>query len=370
MTKIPADTGKPKSDVKNQHPFVGKLLAWYRRHGRRLPWRGSTDPYAIWVSEVMLQQTQVETVIPYFNNWIQRFPDLHSLAAATEEEVLGIWEGLGYYSRARHLHKAARIVKLQWKGQIPKDPTLLSTLPGIGLYTANAIASIAFGLDTPALDGNIKRVFSRLMDVSLPVDTPAGDKVLRQLALVNLPKGRAGDYNQALMDLGAMICLPKKPACGTCPLKSDCSAFAQNLQDQRPVRKPRQKVPQVIVTAAVIKRGGKYLLARRPPHGLLGGMWEFPGGKLEEGESLEECLRREIREELDASVNVGEEVGIFKHAYTHFRVTVHAFACTLGNEKPTALEATELAWVLPEAFDRYPMGKVDRLIALQVQHGR
>jgi len=352
-----------------------RILNWYARNGRSLPWRvpAPANPgqsaYPIWISEIMLQQTRVEAVIPYFERWMAKFPRLADLAAASEQEVLSAWEGLGYYSRARNLHKAAQVVVEKFGGELPGDLTLLRQLPGIGRYTAAAIASIAFGQDAATLDGNLKRVFARLFDVQEPADSPAGDKRLWALAEAHLPKGRAGDYNQALMDLGATICVPKNPRCLLCPLSELCQARILGMQEQRPVMKPKKEVPHYTVTAAVLWRDGKVLLAKRPSTGLLGGMWEFPGGKQEAGESLAEALQREIREELAAGIRVNEPYGVYRHAYTHFRITLHAFFCEIVDGEPRALEAQEIRWLTVSELVDYPMGKVDRQIALRLMEG-
>ena len=343
--------------------FSEQILDWYALLGRKLPWRGHLDPYAVWVSEIMLQQTRVEAVVPYFERWMSRFPSVADLAAASEQDVLSLWEGLGYYSRARNLYKAAKIVMEDYGGELPCDLAALRKLPGIGRYTAGAIASMAFGLDVATLDGNLRRVFARVFDVAELADSPAGEKILWALAEKHLPKGRAGDYNQALMDLGATICLPKNPRCLLCPLSGLCQARRLGIQEQRPVLKPKAAVPHYIVTAAVLWRDGKILLAKRPSKGLLGGMWEFPGGKIEKHETLEACLVREIREELGAEIQVGELFGVYQHAYTHFRITLHAFLCELTTGEPKPIEAAELAWVSLVDLDHYPMGKVDRQIA-------
>jgi A/G-specific adenine glycosylase len=347
--------------------FSKRILNWYTRHGRQLPWRGNPDPYAVWVSEIMLQQTRVETVLPYFERWMKHFPSVQTLAVATEQEVLSLWEGLGYYSRARNLHKAAKIVAEVYDGELPRDLKALRKLPGIGRYSVGAIASMAFGMDAATLDGNLRRVFARVFNVVEPADSPSGLEILWALGEANLPKGRAGDYNQALMDLGAAVCLPHNPACQTCPLGKLCQARALGIQEKRPVLKPRPAVPHYTVTAAVLRRNGKTLLAKRPSEGLLGGMWEFPGGKVEQDETLETCLVREIHEELGVHVRVGEPLGIYKHAYTHFRITLHAFLCELTDGEPSPIEAAELAWVFPADLDKYPMGKVDRQIAKRLQ---
>jgi A/G-specific adenine glycosylase len=346
--------------------IAGRLLHWYASSARSLPWRGNPAAYAVWVSEIMLQQTRVETVIPYFERWMQRFPDIHSLAEASERDVLRLWEGLGYYSRARNLHRAAQILVANNDGKIPSDRAALEKLPGVGRYTAGAIASIAYGQNEPALDGNIRRVLARLFNVDLPARSPAGSRRLWDLARQTLPPGRAGDYNQALMDLGAMVCTPQNPTCLLCPLSEICEAHLLGLQEQRPVLEPKKAIPHVTVTAAVIQRKNRYLLCRRKEDALLGGMWEFPGGKREGDESLSDCLEREIHEELGIRVQVGLELGIFHHAYTHFRVTLHAFHCLLMEGEPQPIDADELRWVVLDEFDDFPMGKIDRLIARQL----
>ncbi len=350
--------------------FSAALLGWYAQNARHLPWRGHPDPYAIWVSEIMLQQTRVENVIPYFQRWLERFPGLPDLARAPQQEALALWEGLGYYSRARNMHRAAQIIMAEWNGELPRDLQALAGLPGIGRYTAGAIASIAFGLDTPTLDGNIRRVLARLFDVSEPASSPAGLKRLWQLAADNLPAGRAGDYNQALMDLGATICTPRQPDCSHCPLADLCLAYAAGIQEQRPVRQKRNPIPHYLVTAAVIRRDHQVLIVQRPESGLLGGLWEFPGGKQQPDEDLVACLQREICEELGAKIDVNQQLGVYKHAYTHFRVTLHAFYCQLDkNAQPQPIQVQALRWVKPAELEGYPMGKIDRLISRALLQG-
>jgi A/G-specific adenine glycosylase len=311
----------------------------------------------------MLQQTRVETVIPYFLRWLQRFPTIEALAAASLQEVLSAWEGLGYYGRARNLHRAAQLVVQEYQGQLPAEAHLLRKLPGIGRYTAAAIASIAFSQDEPTLDGNIRRVLARFFDVEEDARSVEGERRLWLLAEQNLPKGHAGAYNQALMDLGATVCTPKAPACAQCPLGQACLARQLGIQEQRPVMLPKPAIPHYIVTAAVISRGDRVLIACRPPQGLLGGLWEFPGGKQQEGEDLAGCLRREICEELGADVEVGPQLGVYRHAYTHFRVTLHAFRCKLIGGEPHPIQAAELRWVLAGELSQFPMGKIDRQIS-------
>ncbi len=343
--------------------FSRLLLAWYAVNARSLPWRETADPYAVWVSEIMLQQTRVETVAPYYQRWMARFPNLQSLAQADQQEVLQLWEGLGYYSRARNLYKAARLVVERFAGKLPATREELESLPGIGRYTSGAIASIAFGADEPALDGNIRRVMARVFDIRVPARSPEGVAQLLALLREHLPVGEAGEFNQALMDLGAMICTPRDPRCQSCPLASLCLAHALGVEEERPVLPRKASAPHYTVTAAVIRREGLVLIARRPQEGLLGGMWEFPGGKVDLGENLQDGLRREIHEELDAAIEVGAELGVFKHAYTHFKVTLHAFYCQLAAGEPQPIEASELRWVQPDELRNFPMGKIDRQIA-------
>ncbi|KUK69045.1 MAG: A/G-specific adenine glycosylase [Anaerolineae bacterium 49_20] len=339
--------------------FEKLLLDWYAKNARELPWRSRQSAYRTWVSEIMLQQTQVDTVIPYFEAWMARFPDIKSLAAADEQEVLTLWEGLGYYSRARNLHRAARILVAELDGELPQNPEALQRLPGIGPYTAAAIASIAFGADVAAVDGNIRRVLSRLFNVTIPARSTEGEKIIWKLAEENLPAGCGGTYNQALMDLGASICTPVNPSCDSCPVSSDCLAFELGVQEERPVKLPRKKVPHYLVTAAVIQRDGRVLLAQRHNNSLLGGLWEFPGGTLEEVDAnLEACLKREIQEELGVDIRVGTPFGNYKHAYTHFKITLHAFLCELlSKEEPQPLASQALEWVYVKDLEDIPWAR-------------
>ena len=347
------------------------LLQWYQKNARELPWRSAPHPYRTWISEVMLQQTQVETVLPYFERWMAQFPDLPSLAAASEQEVLALWEGLGYYSRARNIWKAAQIIMNQHGGVIPGNIEELKKLPGIGEYIAAAIASIAFGADVAALDGNIKRVYARCLDLDVPLGTPEAERQLKAFAVEQLPAGRAGDLNQALMDLGALVCIPGKPKCEMCPLTSECLAFQHGTQSIRPVKKVKPKVPHYTVTAAVIVRDDLVLIARRPANGLLGNLWEFPGGKLQDGDQdLAACLQREIMEEMGCRISVGAPFGIYTHAYTHFKITLHAFLCSLvEGEQPQLLHHEQILWAERQKLADFPMGKVDRMIANKIKAG-
>jgi A/G-specific adenine glycosylase len=348
--------------------LTARLLAWYAEHQRDLPWRKTRDPYHIWVAEVMLQQTQVNTVIPYYDRFMRRFPTVETLAKASLDEVLKLWEGLGYYARARHLHAAARKVMSEYEGRIPNTLKGLLSLPGIGRYTAGAVLSIAQGQDAPALDGNARRVLSRLFAIGEDVTRGKGQHQLWQLVEAMLPRGQAADFNQALMDLGATICTPQTPLCGTCPLADGCQAHALGQEAQFPVRRRRSRPPHYDVTAGVIwNERGRFLIAQRLPEGLLGGLWEFPGGKQESGESLEDCLQRELAEELGIEVYVGEPLAVVQHAYTHFRITLHAFHCRLTGGQPRALGCAGWEWIELDEVDRFAFSAADRKIIAALQ---
>lgn len=338
-----------------------RLLEWYTREARELPWRARGDPYATWVSEIMLQQTQVTTVIPYYERWMARFPTLRALAEASLDEVLKHWEGLGYYARARNLHRAAREVVERHGGELPPTVEGLRALPGIGRYTAGAIASIAFGLPVAALDGNLKRVFARLVRLEEPVNRPAGEKALWKLASALVPTEHAGAWNQALMDLGATICTARRPRCPLCPLSDLCAAREAGEQDAYPRRAPRRARPHHVVTAGVIREraSDRLLIARRPADKMLGGLWEFPGGKCEPGETLDACLRRELREELGIEVEVHDELAVVDHAYTHFTIRLHALVCTHVGGDPIALGVDEFRWVHPADLEEYAWPRTD-----------
>ncbi len=350
----------------SSHEFAERLLGWYTTQPRDLPWRRSRDPYAIWVAEVMLQQTPVETVIPYYERFLARFPTVEALAAAPLDDVLRLWAGLGYYARARHLHAAARRIVAEYGGQMPDNLGALLRLPGIGRYTAGAILSIAFNQDAPVLDGNVRRVLCRVFHIIEDPRQAAVERRLWELAAQLVPPGRAGDYNQALMDLGATVCTPRAPRCPLCPLMALCEAQKQGDQESLPTKAPRRELPHYDVTAGVIWRDGRVLLAQRRPEGLLGGLWEFPGGKQEAGETLEDCLRRELGEELGIEIEVGPPLMTLAHAYSHFRITLHVFTCRHLSGEPQALGCAAWRWVTPDELAGYAMAATDRRIAQRV----
>jgi A/G-specific adenine glycosylase len=316
------------------------LLRWFDRNRQDLPWRRTRDPYRIWVSEVMLQQTQVATVIPYYERFLRRFPTLGRLAAAPLDDVLKAWEGLGYYARARNLHRAARLMIERHGGRVPRTLAALRALPGIGDYTAAAVGSIAFGIAVPVTDGNVRRITARYWGTDDPPLPP-------------VPARRPGDFNQAMMELGRVICHPRRPECPRCPLRAGCKARRLGRPERFPARRPAPRVPSFDIGVGVVERRGRVLIQRRPEAGLLGGLWEFPGGKRRRGESLVVCVRRELREELGIRVAVEAPLARVPHRYTHLAVMLHAFRCRWlgGRARPTAASACR--WVRPSDLRRY-----------------
>jgi A/G-specific adenine glycosylase len=337
------------------------LLAWYAEHGRELPWRRTRDPFAIWVSEIMLQQTRVETVLPYYKRFMARYPTVEALAEASLEEVLVLWEGLGYYARARNLHRAARIVVDRFGGDLPASEKELAKLPGIGRYTADALGAIVFHRDTLALEANLRRVFARLFDLHIDPRRPEGERELRKRGMEILPTGRASEFNQALMDLGALLCTPRSPSCNTCPLADDCLAYRNGSQEQLPIRQSRGPLPLRQAVAAIIRESDNLLISRRPENGLLGGLWGFPGGYKEQGESNQAALRRVVKEQLGLEIEVKQRLPTLAHAYTHFRVDLQPFTCKVLTSD--LREREDVRWVKAHELGDVPMGKLDRMLA-------
>lgn len=356
----------------NTGRIADRLLSWYRAHARQLPWRRTRDPYAIWVAEIMLQQTRVEAVLPYYRAFMRRFPSMEALAQAPLDAVLRVWEGMGYYARARNLHRAAQLVVEQHAGRLPSGRQQLMALPGIGEYTAAALRSIAFGADELALEGNLRRVLARLFELRLDPRSPGGMRELRRLGESILPAGRSSEFNQALMDLGATVCIPRSPRCEQCPLSEDCQAYRRGVQEQLPVRSPRKQLPLRQAVAAIWELDGKVLIRRQPRDGLLGGLWAFPGGFLEQAEAPEEGLRRTLADQHGIQLTTHTPLPSLEHSFTHFRLRLHPFRCQAavepsrmsGSNAPTAVRETDdLRWVEPRRLDQYPMGKLDRQIA-------
>ncbi|MCP4668630.1 MAG: A/G-specific adenine glycosylase, partial [Deltaproteobacteria bacterium] len=313
-------------------------------------------------------QTQVDTVIPYFRSFLSCFPTVDALAQAPLDDVLKAWENLGYYARARNMHHAAKKIVRSFGGKIPKTREDLVRLPGIGDYTAGAILSIAFGVPCAAVDANIRRVICRLFVIRTPLDKSQTKKNIANIAGRLVPEKGPGAFNQGLMDLGAAICTPKKPRCQDCPVQKECQAFLQGIQEIVPVKRKRAPIPHYHVTAAVLgDKKGRLLLVQRPNEGLLGGLWKLPGGREKQKESLADCLKRTTYEELGIHIRVGREIAKVNHAYTHFRITLHAFTCTLKSGKLKALTCIGWRWSAMAESTDLAFSKADRKILEALQ---
>ncbi len=346
-----------------------RLLNWYDRHARDLPWRGSGDPYGIWVSEVMLQQTRVETVRERWPRFLARFPDLEALATCREQDLLKEWEGLGYYARARNLRRAAQRLHAAGARALPDTAQDLQELPGFGPYTAAAVASIAFNQPVAVVDGNVERVLARLLGESCDVRRAPGRQHIRDAAEQLLSRRRPGDFNQALMDLGATVCVPRRPRCQACPLAGDCVARKHDLTHLLPNKARRGPVPHHHIAAGIVWRRGRVLIARRPRDGMLGGLWEFPGGKQRAGETLAQACEREVCEETGLKVRAREHFLSLDHAYSHFKITLHLFHCQPASGRPKPLGCEEPRFVPLEELDAYPFPQANRRALEQLLAG-
>jgi len=335
------------------------LLRWFETHQRRLPWRETKAPYRIWVSEVMLQQTRVNTVIPYYERFLSRFPDLQALAASDLQSVLKLWEGLGYYARARNLHRAAREVMDRYGGRIPEDPGAIRTLPGIGDYIGSALLSIAFGKATAVVDGNVKRVLARLYADASPVNQSASHKVFKKMADRLIDPESPGAFNQAMMELGAAVCRPKGPDCGDCPVRVHCLAHATGSVASYPKRVGKNPTPRRHLSAGVVYRKGQVLIAQRRPEGLLGGLWEFPSGEVRKGEDSEAACSRILREVVGLTVEIDRFLTTVAHAYTHFRITMDVYCCFALDGEVILNGPADHRWVAVEDIPRFPFPKAN-----------
>ncbi len=432
--------------VKNE--VKSRLLPWFAASRRDLPWRKNRTPYRVWVAEIMLQQTRVDTVIDYYRRWMKTFPSWRALARAPQSDVLKAWEGLGYYSRARNLHSAAKIITDQYAGNISnawkteprtepeasRAPRMrgnevainandrecfhgsgtpggkvsgigknevshakaqraqrgtadsekqslralrlcvespvraLQKMPGVGAYTAAAIASLAFNEDAAVVDGNVIRVLSRLFAYGGETKDAAGKKKMQAWADGLLVEGRAGEFNEAMMELGALVCVPVAPKCADCPLQRVCAAFAEGEPDRYPVMKKKKKVPHIVVgAAATLNRKGEVLIAQRLEGDMLGGLWEFPGGKLEPGETIEECVARELKEELGINVEVGDLLMTVQHAYSHFTMTMHVYFTKIISGRPRPIHCADYKWVKIPELGKHAYSKADLQVVARLQ---
>ena len=328
------------------------LLRWFRSNNRDLPWRHGRNLYSILVSEVLLQQTRVETVLPYYRNFLKRFPTLPLLAAAPLQDVLKAWEGLGYYSRARNLWQAARLVRDDFQGRIPENYTRFRQLPGVGDYIAAAVLSIGCGQALPVVDGNVLRVVCRWQGIRDDIRLVAAKKKVHSFLCGIIPANAPGRFNEALMELGALVCTPRNPECGKCPLRPACHAFRHGETVILPVKSKRRPVPVFQVALAVIVCKRRIYIQQRPESGHLGGLWEFPGGKCHENEAPERAVIRECQEELAAEIEMNEKLAQVNHAYTHFKIVLHVFICRLRRGLPKTVRPH--AWVKFAELRNYP----------------
>jgi len=340
--------------------FQNHLLSWFEVNRRPLPWRKNRTPYRVWISELMLQQTRADQATPYFNRFMLRFPTLNALAKAKRNDVLKQWEGLGYYSRAVRAHDTAQYIVKEKGGSFPQTHEEILNLPGVGPYTAAAIASLAFGLDYAVLDGNVIRVLARAFAFEQVSDSPKARNELQRLLNQLLPHGKAALFNEAMMELGALVCTPTNPNCGDCPLGDICKSRKSGKQTNYPVRKKKKAIPHRHVGAGVIIDDKKrILIAQRQESSMLGGLWEFPGGGVEEGESIPECIARELHEELGLSVLVGPHLISVRHTFSHFRMDLHAHWVRIKSGKPKAIHCADFKWVTLDTISENPLPRAD-----------
>ncbi len=346
-----------EQDVKS---IQKNLHRWFAENRRAFPWRKRRTAYRVWVAEIMLQQTRTDQAQPYFERFMRAFPTLRSLAGANRQDVLKQWEGLGYYGRARKMHDAAILIRDTCAGRFPKTYEGILALPGIGPYTAAAIASLAMNLPYAVVDGNVIRVLSRLRAVDVLFDTSEGKRTFQRLADALLDRGEPGMHNESMMELGAVCCLPRRPACGDCPVRTSCRAFETHTVQDYPKRSPRAGIPHIQVGAGVLYDGrGNLLIAQRREQDMLGGLWEFPGGKCEQGETMAECIERELLEELGVKTHMEKHLITVPHAYSHFTMELHAYLGRIVSGTPRPIECADIAWVNAEEIKTYPMSRAD-----------
>jgi A/G-specific adenine glycosylase len=343
--------------------FSNNLLKWYQFHKRQMPWRGEADPYKIWISEIMLQQTQVKQATPYFLNFISHFPTVFDLAAAEQQEVLKAWEGLGYYSRARNLHSAAKMVVDSFDGKLPESYDEIIKLKGIGPYTAAAVTSIAFNKANAVVDGNVIRVLTRYYGIENDIRSSKTRRQVQERADDLIDENQPGEFNQALMELGSQVCTPSNPDCLNCPVQAGCLASKMAKTDVIPYKSKAKKKPHHVIGVGIIERkDDKILIALRPNDAMLGGLWEFPGGKQENEENIQQTIERELKEELGVEVKAYKELMSLKHTYSHFSITMHAWFCKLLSGDPKPKESQEVRWVKRNELEQYPFPKANKVL--------
>jgi A/G-specific adenine glycosylase len=348
-------------------PFRKRLLAWFDRNRRNLPWRSDRDPYRVWVSEVMLQQTTVAAVVPYFERFVAAFPTVEALAAADEQAVLKLWAGLGYYRRARHLHAAARRLVTEHGGRLPDDPQVWKDLPGVGRYILGAVLSQAFDRRLPIVEANSLRLLARLYGFRGDPRTGDGKRWVWEAAEAVLPKKRAGDFNQALMELGALVCKPERPRCESCPVSRACLANRLGLQSAIPPPPAAEDVVRQREVGLVIRDRGRVLLGRRPANAARwANMWEFPHGELRPGEVVEEAAVRVARELTGLRIALGTELMTVRHTVTRFRITSTYFEAARAGGRVSSPGFAETTWARPESLREFPVGTVQETLIVEL----
>jgi A/G-specific adenine glycosylase len=314
--------------------FQNDLISWFKAEQRSLPWRKDQDPYKVWVSEIMLQQTRVDTVIPYFNRFIEWFPTIEDLANANEDKVLKAWEGLGYYSRVRNLQSAVREVKEKYNGVVPNTPKEISELKGIGPYTAGAILSIAYGIPEPAVDGNVMRVLSRILSIWEDIAKPSSRKVFELVVRELISHEEPSEFNQALMELGALICTPTSPSCLLCPVRDHCQAFYEGVQAELPIKSKKNKVRDVQLAAVILTdKDGKILIHKRPAKGLLANLWELPNIEIHHPiENDREQIIDQFKQTYDLKIKLEKIIGQIEHVFSHlvWNINIHSGKISTG----------------------------------------
>ncbi len=352
-------------------------MGWFEKNRRKLPWQNGTSrlakkerAYRVFISEIMLQQTRVDQALPYYQRWIKSVPSFEVLAKAPLQKLLKLWEGLGYYARVRYLKEAARIIVREHDGEIPPDYAKIRALPGVGDYTAAALASFIHRQPYLAVDGNNFRVLSRVLALPLSFSSQRDRKKLSEAGLKLLDPKRPGEFNRALMRLGAIICLPRNPKCRICPVNSFCKAYRDGSVRRFPVSRRKLKRPHFQIAAGIVWKEGKILIAQRNPEGLLGGLWEFPGGKRKPGETLAKACRREILEETGVAVRVGRLAQKIRQGYSHFSITLSVFHCSYEKGPPRALGCQRVKWVRPENLVKYPFPKANQKILPLLMAGK
>ena len=362
QSSLPAE---PRIDARWLRRFRQRLRNWYRKHARTLPWRTDPDPYRVWVSEIMLQQTQVATVVAYYHRFLKRFPDLNALADADEQEVLRLWEGLGYYRRARQLHRAAIEIVKQHNGVFPSDRASLLALPGIGRYTAGAILSIAFGQREPILEANTIRLLSRLLLLREETTRSDSQRRLWELAELLLPAKDLGSFNQALMELGSLVCTPQNPACYECPIQEICPAFEQGLQETIPVMAAKQAITAVREAAVIIRDKSCVLLRQCSPQERWAGLWDFPRFEIrhQRGQALARELQENVFQLTGLQVTTSDCLKVIKHSVTRYRITLSCYQGQLVSRDASKDELADCAqWVPITELEDYPLSVTGRKI--------